>query len=885
LLLASGLIRMQVETPALRSSREAIPVEKALLVFSFSLLAFAAYLFVRPADIQVTLEMSSTAPGAAQIFYNIGHGFNQTDSETVRITSTSLDSFQELTFDLPNLDLLNLRFDPLIAKGSFKIRKIAIRNSGLALQRIALSDVVPLNHVPAGTQQGSELLFSISPALGPPHLAFKLHGPLRVDQRIFSQNLRLVIFAAGLLCAGVILGVWPPRSLRSFVRAPATLVRRIDSSFRRFAQRLSSPEFMQFDSYAIWFYFACLVLFLCASLADLNGSSIAMYSSAYGHGAPQKIWLGAPRPSRSDEWSYSTPDILNQSLRAHRFRTGDSALGGHSVALVGNIPVRHFSTVFRPQFWAFFLLPVDYAFAVFWQCKALILLTGVFTWLLLITRSTFWAATGSLWYFFSPFTQWAYSWPTGLPEMVGLVCFIMVLTCYLTVGRNKVALFSAAFAAAACAINFALCAYLPHMVPLFWLAVFFFLGWCVYARRLILTRPARASRILALTLAVCIVGGVGLSVFIHLRPALIAIANTSYPGMRVFPPQNTLPFLFTTHFMQWTETERSVPPVLGNLSEGSGFLWLAPATLFCFRRMTLSAMQKFVLGSLWAFSCLILAWLLLPVPAVLGKILALDRTAGPRTFLALGLANVGIVALTAASTRRFQFRNTGTALAYYACVAGLCSAILFFALRATNEKLGLFFTMGAVLFATFFVAGLITLLVSGRKVGLALALVIPQALLFGTVNPVERGVGVFTSSELYKFVRRNPELLNGKWILFSGAVVGSAFLAATGCDVYTGDHYLPDIDHFPLFAQTGLDPAAFNRLGYLDAHPIPPNEKTSVEFFVPVVRWKVSPADPILPQIGIRYVAFDQPPPAAWVSKLVPISSRPIDGFWLYRFQ
>jgi hypothetical protein len=857
-------------------------MKEALLFFLLSILAFAAYLFVRPANIQLTLEMSSTAPAGVQVFYDIGHGFNQTDVRGLPVTSRSLDAFQELTFDLPNQDLLALQFLPLISAASFKIRNIAVRNAGLALERIALSDVVPLNHVPSGTQQRGELFFSISPAAGPPHLAFRLHGRLRVGQRIFSQNVRLILFAAGLLCAALIVGIWP-RRLPSFARAPATLVSRIDSLFACIAQRLSSSEFMQFDSYAIWFYFACLVLFVSASLADLNGSSIAIYSSAYGHGAPEKIWLGAPRPGRSDEWSYSTPDILNQSLRVRRFDAKQSALGGHSVALVGNIPVRHFTTIFRPQFWAFFLLPVDYAFAVFWQCKALILLTGVFTWLLLITHSSFWAVTGSVWYFFSPFTQWAYSWPTGLPEMVGLICFIMVLTCYLTVGTNRIALFSAGLATAALAINFALCAYLPHMVPLFWLAVLFFAGWCVSARRLIFTRPAAGSRILAVLLAACTVAIVGLSVFIHLRPALIAIANTSYPGMRIFSPRNTPLFLITSHFMQWTETERHFPPVLGNLSEGSGFLWLAPATVFCFRRMTLSSMQKFAYASLWVFACLILAWLFVPIPAVLGKVLALNRTAGARTFLALGLANVGIVALTAASTRKAQFKSTGTAALYYASVASLSSAILFVLLRATNEKLGLFFTMGQVLFATFFVAGLITLVISGRKLMLALALVIPQALLFGTVNPVERGLGVFTSSELYKFMQRNPELLNGKWLLFSDAVVGSAFMAATGCDVYTGDHYLPDIDHFPLFAQRGLDPAAFNRLGYLDALPIAPHEKTSVEFSIPVLRWKVSPADPILPRLGIKYVAFDQPPPAAWVSKLKPISSQPVDGFWLYR--
>jgi hypothetical protein len=873
---------MQLATSPLCSSSESIPLKEALLLFSLSILAFAAYLFVRPANVQLTLEMSSTAAGPVQVFYNVGHGFNRTDVRTVFVTSRSLDSFQELTFDLPNQDLLKLRFDPLIGTGSFKIRNIATRNSGLILKRIAVWDVVPLNHFTSGTQQGSEVLFSSLPGTSP-HLLFRLPEPLRLYQRIFDQNVWLILSAAGLLCAVLILAVWPPLPLRSFVSAPAILARRIDAFFSRTAQRLSSAEFIQFDSYAIWFYCVCLLLFLAASVADLNGSSMAMYSSGYGHGAPEKIWVGAPRASRSDEWSYSTPDILNQSLRAARFRVTDSALGGHSVALVGNIPVLHFTTIFRPQFWAFFLVPANYAFAVFWQFKALILLTGVFTWLLLLTRSSFWAIAGSTWYFFSPFTQWAYSWPTGLPEMVGLVCFIMVLTCYLTVGTNKVALFSAGIAAAACAINFALCAYLPHMVPLFWLIVFFFIGWCIHARRLIFSRPSRASRILALTLAASIVAVAGLSVFIHLRPALAAIASTSYPGVRVFPPRNMPPFLFMSHFMQWTETERHFPPVLGNLSEGSGFLWLAPATLFCFRRMTLSSLQKFALGSLWAFSFLMLAWLLLPVPAVLGKLMALDRTAGPRTFLALGLANIGIVALTAASTRRIQFGRTETSLVYYASVVGLAFAILFLTLRATNEQLGSFFTQGQLLFAAFFVAGLITVLISGRKLALALALVVPQALLFGTVNPLQRGVGVFTSSELYKFVRANPQLLHGKWFVFSDAVVGSAFIAATGCDVYTGDHYLPDIDHFQLFAQSGLDPAAFNRLGYLDASAVPPGEKSSLEFRAPVLRWKVSPADPILPRLGIKYVAFDQPPPAAWVSRLTPISSQPVDGFWLYR--
>ncbi len=97
-------------------------------------------------------------------------------------------------------------------------------------------------------------------------------------------------------------------------------------------------------------------------------------------------------------------------------------------------------------------------------------------------------------------------------------------------------------------------------------------------------------------------------------------------------------------------------------------------------------------------------------------------------------------------------------------------------------------------------------------------------------------------------------------------------------------HYVPDIHHFPLFAASGIDPAAFNRLGYLNAHPISARERPKVEFNAPVLEWSVSPTDPILPRLGIKYLAFDEPPPPALIANLLPLSPQPVDGFWLYRF-
>ncbi len=859
-------------------ARESVPRKKVLVLLFLSILAVAACLFFRPSTLQLTLEISSSARATAQLLYDLGHGYNSTDYDVFQVTSTSLNSFEEIAFDLPPKTVLPGHFVLLPPPARFKIRNIAIRNSGLVLLRVPPEDVLPLLVTVTRVQTGNTLLFTSLPTATFDNLEFKFRGPLRLKRRIFFQNLQLLLIATGLLCLIAILVLWPPRVLIAPARVFAATFRRIHSFFTLVARRLSSPEFIAFDSYAIWFYAICLALFLAGSLAGLNGSSIAAFSSIKGHGAVQKVWLGAPRNTRSDEWGYSTPDILNQRLRSDRFEVSHSALGGHSVALLGNIPVRHFTTIFRPQYWAFFFLPLDYAFAVYWQCKALILLTGLFTWLLLITRSTFWAVTGALWYFFSPFTQWTYSWPTGFPEMVGLICFTIVFTCYLTVGSNKLGLFFCALLVSACAINFALCAYLPHMLTLIWLALFFCVAWFIGARRAIFTRQNLGPRVLAAAVAVCLVAIVGLLLFIQLRPALVAIAATVYPGTRVFPPATASPFLFASHFMQWTETEKHFPPALGNMSEGSGFLWIAPAALFCLRRMTLTRIQKSVLAALSAFSLLLLAWWLLPLPPVIGSIFALNRTDAPRGFTGLGLANVSIVALTAASLRRVS------AFPYYLYAPALAFIVMFFFLRHTNDRLDFFFTTGQVMFAALFAAALITLLVTGQRLALALALVVPQALVFGTVNPLERGLVTITASPLFQFVRERPALLRGKWIVFSPSETSSGFFAASGCDVYTGMHYLPDIDHFPLFAAHGIDPQTLNALGYLLARPLPPNEKMSFELRPPVLAWNVSPTDAILPQLGIKYVAFDEPPPPALIPNLIPLSPQPIDGFWLYRF-
>jgi hypothetical protein len=857
---------------------------KFVLIFGLLGLTFTVYELSRPVNPQLALEMSSSVPSVAQLFYNLGKGYNEKDSEIITVDSSSLRSFQKFTFNLPTGNLSALRFDPLLTEGTVTIRNMVIRGRYGVYLRIPPSDVLAFNQIERRLEQHNEVTFKTSARASDPGLSLRLPGTFEYKSARAAARARFLLFGNFILLGVAVMIFRTSPSLAPLAHALSMRVRQANTKLEQIGERLSSPNFIQFDSLAIWFYALCLAMFVFAIAADLNGSSIGMYSVR--HGRDPSTWIGSPKWVRADEWNIQTPDILNQSLRGRRFNVEDSVIGGHGTALVGNLPVWHISTLFRPQFWSFFVLPLDYAYATYWQCKALILVAGIFTWLLLVTRCSIWAIAGALWYFFSPFTQWTYSWASRLPEMVGLICFTMVFACYLTIGRKPVALALAALGAAGCGIDFGMCAYLPHLIPLFWLFVLFMVFWCIGARELIFKKELAGRRVLALIAALVLTGAVGLTVYSDARGAVAGIANTSYPGKRLFSGGNLPLQALTSHFFAWTETEKHFPPALANISEASGFLWLAPATLFCLGKLALSRFQKFAMLSLWCAFLFLLAWLLLPIPARIGTILALNRTAASRCLPALGLANIAIVAICMAShTRKSAVdRQPLYKMESLLRIAGVFLVLLTI-LLLTNESLNSYFARSELLLASVVATAFVVLMFRGSKIALALALVIPQALVFGAVNPTERGLGPITSSALYNYIRHHTQLLDAKWMLFTDDTMAFGFFNATGCEAYNGLRYLPDIDHFPLLASRGLNVQLLNSAGFLLAHPLEdPKTKSYVEMGAPtVIRWSVSPLDPVLKQIGIGYVAFTSKPSPAISSQLIPLTSGPLDNFWLYR--
>lgn len=834
---------------------------------------FAAYEYTYRSGLEVSIDLSSSVASTAQLFFDTGKDFNEQESRITHIGASN--GWQHLTFTLPPGRIRSLRFDPAMAPGRFVLHRVTIACSdGSEVLKINARDVLSFNQILDRRETPEGVAFTTALTSNDPSILFRLDQPLGFWAGVPLSLIRAVVVGSLLIGLLIWIGLSSRERLGSFFR-------RLTCRFDKIGKRLSVPGFLDFDGTALWFFTACFMLFLLGSVADWNGSSLEAYQVTYSDAKATEV-AGEARPIRSDEWAFHTPAILNQVFRKDPLSTERSSVGGHSVALISNLPVRHYSTLFRPQFWSFFVLSPEYAFAVYWQFKALVLLTGVFCFLLLLSQSSAWSIIGSIWYFLSPHIQWTYSSPNLLPEMVGALCFAVVFFCLLLTASNywRVAIGAVGFCVFA--LDFALCAYVPGLVPLVWVGSLAAIGVLFQQRSKVYTRSFAAPRLIATAAAFLTIAAVLLGVLRDAHSAIAAISNTIHPGKRVFSGGYSPIQYLLSNFFSFSESQGHVPSALLNICEASGFFWLAPAVLFSLHKRSI---RKATIIALLCSFLLLLVWCVFPIPTYIGRIFGLDRTWASRCMPALGLANVAVVVVflgssvvpdgPALSIPKLS-RLTGMFVGIFLVMVSVCLMI--------DELYGNYFSLEDTLLAALFVSVLVYLLMEGPRFLFASLLVTSHLLAWGLINPVERGLEPITSSSLFRFVRGHKALLDGKWIVFSNSYAAPGFLKATGCEVYNGEQYQPDFDHFRLFASNGLNVAALNRLGYLLMEPLPDGTKSSVqvETNAVLIDWKISPFDPIVRQLGIRYLAFDREPAPEISARLIALTPAPMSGFWLY---
>jgi hypothetical protein len=833
---------------------------------------------------ELAIEMQSNAASQAKVFFDTGAGFNERESESRSIPADLSD--HTLLFPLPAKAVRSIRFDPLEISGVVRIHAIAIQkpDSHARLRQMDLSRVEALNEIQNIASGPAGLEVKIIDYARDPQLLLPVEKPFRIHHSagefLSRRNLEtLTLFLLFGLAAGALAWWW-----RSF----AQVIAGIHSVFDRCVALTAGSNGVVLDRTAIWFYALCLLAFVVFSVGKFHGSSISIAGASYRGwtDVEHTPLLGVPKKVRSDEWSFQTPTILNQVHRRDRLAVEDTLLGPGKAALLGNVPCRHFTQLFRPQFWPFFVLPADFAFSVYWQAKALLLLTGIFTLVLLMTRSSGVAAICALWYFFSAFTQWSYSWASLLPEMVGLFCWTIAVTCYLTVGRNRILLLVSAVACATSAIDFALCAYPPHQVPLIAFGVAITVGWAWSRRKLIWRRDNGIVRASCLVGCWILVATVMLWFYFDAKETILAAASTIYPGQRSSSGGGVPPIQFLSHFLDFWKSEASFPPSQGNICEGSGYLWLAPLTLFLTRPPKEHRLFTALLVSCWAAFLLILCWMLFPIPAEIGRWLMFNRVPPFRCYHALGLINGVIVALFLAERVMTRERLP---MAKSDWLRGLAAVALLVALfPRMNRSLDHFFSNWAIVAASAYVFLLILVLVRANKKAFAFCLLVPLILANGLINPLDRGLAVITSSSLFKAAHGDhQDWLEGKWLIYAPWADQPGLLAATGIDVIDCLKIVPDRKQMAVFDPTGRYSDVINRSSYFFALPVSSGQPASFESpSSGVVLWKVHPLDPRLKEISVNRIAFAyQPPSAEFNRPLDPFLEKNLPGLEVYHLQ
>lgn len=616
------------------------------------------------------------------------------------------------------------------------------------------------------------------------------------------------------------------------------------------------------------------VLFVLAVALQIHGSSVAVWKNVLNDASsPSGVLFSTPKSVRTDEWLAWTPAVLAQALHDPPFPVENANIGGGKTPLLVNLPVRHYSMFFRPQLYGFFLFDIETAYAFYWVCG---LFLSFFFLLRALTPGHFWLPLfGAGCVSFSAYTQWWFSCPPMLPEM--LSCWALAVLCvtYLfrgpPLGRR---IFSGAVLVMA-GVNFTLCFYPPFQIPLVYMGAALLGGWFWQNRNAGL--PWRAG---ALSVAVAAIGmaAVLIPYVLECKPTLEIVASTKYPGARRshggdLKARDT----FDGVLGFFNSSEETYLATLGNPSESSNFypLWILAIgsggfALWRSRRERRAEMM------LVAAVAVLTLYTFCPLPEWLCRWTLLNYVTGNRALLAIGTGGIILATMILANPGPPSSRRNRALLAL--AMFGGVVAVLIACHPLTDPFLNparcaLLLALNALFIGLYFFAPLkifcgtfLTCLVLNN----------------GAVNPVVTGLGPLLQSDGSGVVREIMRLDPGaKWMVYSNTIPAQ-FLKAQGADVVTGLSYVPDLGFWREFDPTGKFDTIYNRYGF--AMFVMAGGSREFRLVPPVAyRLDVLPTDPLLSARGVRYAVFSEEFPDPATKGLRLISNPAGAQFWIYK--
>ena len=425
----------------------------------------------------------------------------------------------------------------------------------------------------------------------------------------------------------------------------------------RVFQKISNYKTIRFINIHKKYLFPAVVLLIFIILVSfkISGTSIGVYNNyLYGSGHKDSSLLyGKPQPIRSDEWLVSTQLTIAQEKNGFK-ELNQNFVGDKDMSIVVDVPYLNWSMIFKPQNLAFFILPLEYAFAFkWWILLVALLLSAYYFTLRLLPGKIIVAILLSIIISYSPFVFWWYQTATIAPLAYGFLILILSMN---VIDNSELKIFGKKISSRITTslriiglsyllTSFALILYPPFQIPIAISVAFFLIGYLIQSKALI-TRKIFAKILFTFISSIVIVAILCATFVVTRRDAVSAVANTVYPGSRsVSSGGYDINQLLVPYLQPQIQRGDHGDKYIKNKSESSAFILtpiflLLPAIGLSAWLYLVRKRFDWVLIFLILCNLLFLAQLFIPGINIISKLLALNLV--PLERLQIGLGFVAI---------------------------------------------------------------------------------------------------------------------------------------------------------------------------------------------------------------------------------------------------
>lgn len=581
---------------------------------------------------------------------------------------------------------------------------------------------------------------------------------------------------------------------------------------------------------SVWLFPAVLLsLLLLLTALRISGTSIGMYNEIL-YGNTQKdpdLLAGQPQPIRSDEWLFVTQMTIAQHAEGYPL-VNHNIGSGRDMSVVGNAPYKDWSSLFRPENFAFFVMPLEFAFAFKWWLLLFLAITGgYFVALRFAPKQRLFAAMFGTAVGCSPFLFWWYQTVTFAPIYLGFFIILIGMRIIKDEGVPFLGRFNPACSSAALVLAlaylltcFGLVLYPPFQIPV--AIVVASLLAAVFVQ--MLADKEVAVRVLAKRLGVLIAGamlaGILVAIFVYTRSDVVKLVeHTAYPGARTVASGGApVSDVLGSYLMPQLEHTARATHYFNNQSEASNFLLFLPFLLipgfvfllYEFRRLRRLNWQ---LLAMQLAGVLFLADLYLPGLGIIGKVTFLDKVPHQRLLIGLGFSGaLQLLCLFEAVARlKISFKKLFLPAAVYSAI---CFCVLVWFGLYTRAHYPLF------LHSLPFMCGLALLFclimffaMTGRRIATAAVFVLFSiGSVFG-VHPLYVGLGLGVNNKVISAIDQVSRP-GSTWAVLDNLVFEN-FPTIAGRDSISGVQLYPDMSFWKQADANPADAPIYNRYAHV----------------------------------------------------------------------